>query len=93
MKQIIIVEPKSLTLKDKEKLSKSGFIVIEHSNPDAVRIITPMNEANSSSILMAAMEAVNKESYSHSHFAKALTKRILSQEQVIDAPDTTHIVD
>jgi hypothetical protein len=42
---------------------------------------------------MAAMEAVNKESYSHSHFAKALTKRILSQEQVIDAPDTTHIVD
>lgn len=32
-KQIIVIKPKSLSAKDKEKLTKAGNIVIEHQNP------------------------------------------------------------
>jgi hypothetical protein len=35
-KQIIIVKPKSLSPKDKEKLTKAGNIVIEHENSENV---------------------------------------------------------
>lgn len=35
-KQIIVVKPKSLSPKDKEKLTKAGNIVIEHEKADEV---------------------------------------------------------
>jgi hypothetical protein len=33
MKQLIVVKPKTLSSKDKEKLTKNGHLVIEHPNP------------------------------------------------------------
>ena len=35
-KEIVIIKPGTLSVKDKEKLTKSGRLVIEHSNPDTV---------------------------------------------------------
>lgn len=35
-KKIIIIKPKSLSLKDKEKLTKAGNIVIEHENTSEI---------------------------------------------------------
>lgn len=35
-KQIIIIKPKSLSSKDKEKLTKAGNIVVETNNPNDV---------------------------------------------------------
>lgn len=35
-KQIIVVKPKTLSSKDKEKLTKSGNIVIEHENANEI---------------------------------------------------------
>lgn len=36
MKQIIVIKPKSLSSKDKEKLTKAGNIVIEHDKPSEI---------------------------------------------------------
>lgn len=38
-KKIIIVKPKTLSSKDKEKLSDNGNVVVEHPSPESVRIL------------------------------------------------------
>lgn len=58
MKQIIIVQPKSISAIDKQKLSKSGTIVIEHQDPDKVRVITPMEGAEVNDMCLSALEAL-----------------------------------
>lgn len=81
MKQILIVKPKSISPKDKEKLSKNGFVVVEHDTPDTVRIIQQFDEATGTSITMSAIQAMTTSFTSRDEFSKELAKRILATEK------------
>lgn len=64
----IIVFPKgALSAKDKEKASKAGYLVLESSDPDKIRIIQPAMESllPNDDFTMAAMAGL-AESYSDS---------------------------
>ena len=79
MKQLLIVEPNSISSKDKEKLTKNGIIVIEHKEPDKVRIVQTTDGTSNELLLFAAMEALGSID-SEAKFAKGVSKRILSTE-------------
>lgn len=59
MKQLLIVKPGTVNAKDKEKLTKNGYILIEHPFPGDVRVITELEAVNGNDILMAAFRAIN----------------------------------
>lgn len=80
MKQIIIVEPKTLSAKDKEKLTKNGYLVIEHKIPSEVRIVTQANEIETHMLFMSAMKGAMDDIYSKEKFANELHKRLLEKE-------------
>lgn len=60
MKQILIVRPDTLNAKDKEKLTKNGFLWIEHPNPEEVKIVVETSDANSNDIMLSALYAINR---------------------------------
>lgn len=41
---LIVVKPKTLSLKEKTKLEKLGFIVVEHNDPDSFKYKLPTIE-------------------------------------------------
>lgn len=59
MRQIIIVKPKSLSQDDIDKLQAEGCIVIEHENPDEVKIKIAAPEIEGGIIMNAAIKAIS----------------------------------
>jgi RNA polymerase-interacting CarD/CdnL/TRCF family regulator len=56
---IIAVKPNSLSAKDKEKLTKIGYTVIEVEDPDSLRFIEPEAPIEVHDYYMAALNALN----------------------------------
>lgn len=84
MKKIVIIKPKSLSPKDKEKLTKAGCVVIEHQNPNEVRLIEESDLVTGNAALMSAMNAIANSSYgsqTRNDFSAMFAKRILATEK------------
>jgi hypothetical protein len=58
-KPVMIIKPQSISPKDKEKLSKNGYLVIEHPFPGDVKIINDFSLIQTDDLLMTALEALN----------------------------------
>lgn len=78
MKQIIVVKPQTLNPKDKEKLSKGGYIVVEHPMPSEFRIVHYSEIEDTNLVLLSAMEAINSL-FPKEDFSRILAKRILEK--------------
>lgn len=57
-KQLLIVKPGTVSQKDKEKLTKNGYLLIEHPFPSDVRVISAL-DADASVLLSAAMGTIS----------------------------------
>lgn len=55
---ILPIKPNSLSKADKAALQKAGVIVIEHENPESIRLLKPNSELSASDLLIAAMRGV-----------------------------------
>lgn len=82
-KQVMIIKPGTVSGKDKEKLSKSGYVVIEHPEPDNVKIIMPVSEIRGDDLMMAALFGLQNSSISKQYFAEELWKRLKQNETLI----------
>lgn len=78
---IIAVKPNSLSSKDKEKLTKKGYIVIEMEDPDSLRIIEPEAPIEVHDYYMAALQALNLGTSSDcARFVSNLYERLKKKE-------------
>lgn len=55
---IMPVKPGTISDADKAALKEIGVLVIEHEDPDSIRLITPMNETDSGAMLRMAVKAL-----------------------------------
>lgn len=55
---ILPVRPQTISAKDKAALRKAGVIVIEHENPEELRLLRPSSDVSSSDMLRCALEAL-----------------------------------
>lgn len=85
MKQVIVFPRGQLTPKDKEKLSKGGWLAVEADDPSKVVSVIPgASVVSPDDMICAAMDAVaNTPTYGSpsTRFAEQLAKRILKREQ------------
>lgn len=90
MKQVIVVKPKSISPKDKAKLSKAGHLVIEHENPNEVRMLEPESTVPVNEMLKCAIAAIAAQDITsvNSSFIKRLNK-VINQDTPTTNP-TTH---
>lgn len=58
MKQIFMCKPGAFTPKDKEKISKAGYCVVETSDFECCRVIDPAIPLDRETIFKAAMFAI-----------------------------------
>ena len=58
-KPVMIIKPGSISPKDKGKLSKNGYLVVEHQFPSEVKIINDFSLIQADDLLMTALEALN----------------------------------
>lgn len=77
MKQIIIVEPGSLSPEEKAKLPES-IILIEHPEPEKVRIVTPLEGFSGDDLVQSLIHALSGDASSteRSKFARALFEKL-----------------
>lgn len=60
-KQIVVIKPNSMSPKDKEKLTKAGYVVVEYPNPEEVNIISEASLTVSNDIIVScALKAIAK---------------------------------
>jgi len=76
----MIVKPKTISAKDKEKLNKNGVLVVEHPLPMEVRFIREEDGIDGNAILMSAMKGVVEGIGTHERFAKELYRRMQDAE-------------
>ena len=58
---ILPVKPGAISAEDKAALRDAGVIVIEHEEPNQLRLLTPTAELSGSDMLLAAMRGVLAE--------------------------------
>jgi hypothetical protein len=80
---LLPVKPGSLSKEDKAALREVGVIVIEHDNPETLRLLKPWAEVDSNQMLMCAMNALCDETVgsqgARSFFTKLLHKVMLER--------------
>lgn len=76
MKQLLVVKPNTISPKDKEKLTKEGFILIEHESPADIKIITQLSGVSGEDVFASAIDGCNYSSGSQLVFAQSLLKKI-----------------
>ena len=82
MKQLVVVRNGSLSSKDKQRLTKSGFVWLEVEDPADVRLLVPTSDlVDPNDILMAAMEGACDGINSKDVFATELHRRLLQREK------------
>lgn len=59
MKQIIITKPGSLKPEAIAHLLEHGVVVIEHENPEEVRVISPLDGLDANDLLTSMAKAIN----------------------------------
>lgn len=88
MKQILIVEPKQISSKDKAKLAKAEILVIEADNPDKVRMLNIDENIDANSYLMSALHAIAKDNgiynYPAKKFVCELNRRLVEKEKILN---------
>jgi hypothetical protein len=78
-KTIMIVKPDTISAKDKEKLTKNGYVVIEHPFPKDVRLVTESYDEHP--LILKSLAQGLKESGSittHQSVGKAVVHNILA---------------
>ena len=79
---IIAVKPNSVSPKDKEKLTKKGYTVIEMEDPDSIRIIEPEAPIEVHDYYMAALSAINNGTGTDcARFVNSLYIRLKKKEE------------
>lgn len=75
---IIAVPPKTLSAKDKERLTKKGYVVIEIDDPDKVRVINTELPIEAHDYYMAALHAMatHNDDFINRSFVKELYRRL-----------------
>lgn len=79
---ILPVRPGTLDAYDKGELRKIGVVVIEHENPEELRLLKPMMEVSGSALLAAALKALmipggNYVNTAQQQFAKEVAAKVL----------------
>lgn len=84
MKEPIIlpIKPGALSRADKKALSDAGVIVIEHINPEEIRLLRPIADLDSSELLRCAVHAINNSGsqYLAVDFKNEICKAILEKK-------------
>jgi hypothetical protein len=83
---LLPVKPGTLSDEDKANLAKAGIVVIEHAEPDTLRLLTPTAELSGGDLLWAAMHALTGPSNSAStscqaDFARAVGRLIREKRE------------
>ena len=81
MSQILVVKPNSIKPDAIDAIEKKGIVIIEHENPEEVRVITSMEGYNGDDVFMAAIETIDDfgNEKGKKLFAEILTKKIKSR--------------
>lgn len=82
MKQLVIFPRGSLSAKDKERMSKEGFLAIEAEDPSKAVVAIPGTQlATSDDLLLSALAGVEKASFNAPDtMARELIRRIKDRE-------------
>jgi hypothetical protein len=78
--KIIIVEPNSLNPTTRNMLEQKGVIIIEHFDPEKVRVLNFESKIFTHDILMSALYAT-EQSNGETYFIKELNRRLLAKEK------------
>lgn len=85
MKQLVIFPTGSLSAKDKERMSKEGFLAIEAEDPTRVIIAIPScSLVTADDVTLSALQSLLDSpniSQEHSKFTRALCQRVLGRKQ------------
>lgn len=76
MKQIIVIEPDQISAKDKEKLTKNGYIVIEAKDPSKIVFLSEVEHVDTNTFLMSALYGLKFPDNPKSNFATELIRRM-----------------
>jgi len=81
---IMPVRPGTLDAYDKRELRKIGVVVIEHENPEELRLLKPMAEVSGGAMLVAAVRALtqpggNYVTSAQTQFAREVAAAVLKQ--------------
>lgn len=82
MKQIIVVKPNSITKESKLLLKEEDVIVIEHENPNEVRVINTIDGFVSDDVFNCAIDAIistKNTDFPKTKFAELLINAILKK--------------
>jgi hypothetical protein len=89
MKQIVVYPRGQLEPKDRERLTKAGFVVVEADDPGAIVTVVPGAPlASADDLLLAALAAITGDSASvgvQAQFARALAQRIRKNSEAKQA--------
>lgn len=82
MKQILVVKPDTLSQQDKQRLQENDIILIEHPNPEEVRVITSLEGIEGNDVLDALAEATKKAGWNVSaDFTKFFLDKVLARKK------------
>lgn len=79
MKQLIIAKKGTVSAKDVVRAEKNGFIIIEHENPQKVKIVWQFDKVNNEAIIHALIESLHANGWDRNFeaFGRNLIKKIL----------------
>jgi cysteine synthase len=82
LSNLIIVEPGTMSQPDKEKIEALGAVVIEHPDPDKVKLLTPSSKIFTNDLLMSALHAIEigNDISTQRQFVKELNLRLKKNE-------------
>lgn len=82
MKQIIVVKPNSLDEANKKLLTDAGIVLIEHENPNEVRVITQVEGLEGDDVFNCAIDAIrgtNNTDLTKILFAKGMLEKFVQK--------------
>lgn len=79
---LLPVKPGTLNAKDKTALRKAGIVVIEHDDPESLRLLKPCTEINGDDLLMAALRGMRAYEERCSSPAKVM---MIELSKILDA--------
>jgi hypothetical protein len=65
MKTLVVFPTGSLSQKDKERMSREGYLAIESDDPSKVIIQLPVGAVNADTLTLCALEAMSGQTSTH----------------------------
>jgi hypothetical protein len=78
--KIIVTTPKAISDKDKNKLSKAGYIVIETEDPSKIKTLNEFDYIDGNTLLMSMLEGLRQNLTGKEAFFNELYKRVKAEE-------------